>query len=115
MPDAGALRDQFRVVCYCLACIYAIVGIWSFARIIRLSFVSRLWTRQKLTHVFVFLLCAARTAFFGVVPSWGAALFYTTLVGGITDSWVLVLDELPSLLTISLFSMQLLMWYVIVH
>ena len=110
MPDAATLQRQFNAVCYFLAIVYVAMGLWCAVQLIRFALVSRVWTRQKIAHVLVFLLCASRAAFFCVVPGWGASLFYTTLSGGIRKAWLVVLNELPSLLIISTFSMQLLMW-----
>jgi hypothetical protein len=100
----------FDAVCYSLAALYLLICTHCIVQLCRLQRVSRVWTRQKITHALIIIMAVSRAAFFCGVTGWSTAFFYTTLVGGMNESWTVVLDELPSLIVITIFSMQLLMW-----
>jgi hypothetical protein len=51
-----------------------------------------------------------RVAFFAVVPDWSSDFFYGRISGLRSESWQFVLDEVPSLLLVSLTSSHVLIW-----
>ena len=53
---------------------------------------------------------AVRVAFFALVPDWSSDFFYGRMSTLRSESWQFVLDELPSLLLVSLASAHVLIW-----
>ena len=53
-----------------------------------------------------------RAIFFGLVPDWSSDFFYGRISGDRSESWEFFLDEVPSLLLVSLTGAHLLIWCV---
>jgi hypothetical protein len=131
-PDAdAALAPSLQA----LAAAYAIFAVFAVYKLVRLHRATRVWTRQKGLHYLV-LLCglgalrftffpsspplslpppppsrAVRCAFFAVVPTWDGVYFYVRMTSSDpVDTGYYVLEEVPTLLLLTLYSQQLLVW-----
>lgn len=111
---AGALRG----LCYALSGVYGLLAIWAVYKLVRLARATAAhrgnccggWSSQKALHVLVFLVGIVRVAFFVVVPDWSSDFFYGRISGVRSESWQFVLDEIPTLLLVSLASAHALIW-----
>lgn len=107
-PDAdSALAPSLQA----LAAAYALFAVFAVYKLVRLHRATRVWTRQKGLHYLVLLCGLVRCAFFAVVPTWDGVYFYVRMTSSDpVDTGYYVLEEVPTLLLLTLYSQQLLVW-----
>jgi uncharacterized membrane protein YgcG len=106
-PAAAALRPVLAT----LTALYAVALLYALVQLARLQRAARGFTVQKLVHLLVAACALLRCLFFSLVPLWDGVYFYVRMSGDSpADTALYVLEELPSLLLLTMFSQQLLVW-----
>jgi len=114
MPTDGASSPAvaaLRPVLIALTALYAVALLYALVQLARLQRAARGFTVQKLVHLLVAACALLRCLFFSLVPLWDGVYFYVRMSGDQpADTALYVLEELPSLLLLTMFSQQLLVW-----
>ena len=114
MPDAAAdaaPAAALRPVLDVLIALYAVALAYSLVQLARLQAAARGFTVQKLVHLLVAVCALLRCLFFGLVPIWDGVYFYVRMTSDApVDTSLYVMEELPTLLLLTMFSQQLLVW-----
>lgn len=112
MPGAELSAEALRpAVLDVLIALYAVALAYAAVQLVRLQRASRAFTIQKLVHWLVLVCALLRCVFFGIVPLWDGVYFYVRMTSDRpVDTSLYVLEEMPTLLLITMYSQQLLVW-----
>ena len=108
---AAAPAAALRPVLDTLTALYAFALAYALVQLVRLQRAARGFTVQKLVHLLVAVCALLRCLFFSLVPVWDGVYFYVRMTSDApVDTGLYVLEELPTLLLLTMFSQQLLVW-----